>query len=347
MKRFISMAAACVMAFTAAAVPVVYAENLSGGIYSISDANFTLPMKTEIIFGSNTAEVIKNVMKIPDEYAKNSTLWHAVEEIKITFYIDRVNTPLSADFSGLFVQGVMQLGEGAGSAWADSDNNPGYVSITPARTDGYDLTQEYTLIFRPRAFMDLYNAGENGGAVLLGLKAGNMGNDSLSLGIRFTDMSIYGEPDIIASFRAKAVKETTAAPAGSLTGTPAAGTAKVTEPTAVSTAVTTTPAVTTETSVTTYAHTDYVSVPFSLDKSVTAAPKVTAATTPETKKSAAVTTNFTRPANQSAATETQREVSAENSPDTGISTTETLIAIGIFAVLAAAAAVLAAVMRKK
>jgi hypothetical protein len=364
MKRVIAIAAVLVMTLSLATPS--YAENLSGGIYGISDANFTLPAKTEIIFGSNSAEVIKSVMRIPDEFSKNSTLWHAVEEIKITFYIDRINTPLSADFSGLFTQGVMQLGEGAGNAWADSDNNPGYVSVAPRTENGLDLTQEYTLIFRPRAFMDLYNAGENGGAVLLGLKVGNMGNDSLSLGIRFTDMAIYGEPDVIARFRANA-KATAPAPTEVMTGTPdnaqnlqgtqsSPAAAQGTESETV-----TTPPVTSEQG-TTYVHTDYVSVPFSLNQSVRetapygvspeTSPTRTAVHTTRTTASVKAVTATEEPESekyftQASEPDTKLRDSGEISPDTGISATETLISLGVFAALAIIASVLALVTHKK
>lgn len=193
------------------------AATIDKGIFTVTDSSFTVPMMTDYTLGSDDGQPGSEVMDIPGggpidgdfktALEQNGELWYSVEEVKVKFTLTTASNPDEADFDGFFVQGVFQLGDTSGWAWADNDGKPDLVSIEPSIGEsGFQFGEEYTLTYHPRAFMDASGTDENsqGGVLRMGLKIGNQGVDNLDFDIKFNDVTITGDNAMIEKYTALA-----------------------------------------------------------------------------------------------------------------------------------------------
>lgn len=223
MKRIFSRAASAVTAgvmLFAITIPAGAADSyftVNGGIYVLTDTTFTVGAGEEYILGFDD-----DSMNLPggapvdgDFYnaiEQNGDLWYAVDSVAVTFTLEPASQASDAShaashaYSPTYVQGVFQLGDSSGWAWADSTNQPEFVTIEPDVSDGFSVGGEYVLTYYPKTFMESSGVfkDEQGGVCLMGLKVGNYGETPLEYRIRFTNLLICGETDKITEYSAVA-----------------------------------------------------------------------------------------------------------------------------------------------
>jgi hypothetical protein len=199
-KRRITVTAAAAAIVLCALLPVHSgAQEIIGGIYNVNDTTFSLAPGQEYTLGADDAS-----MDIPggppvngDFYSaleQNGDLWYAVEYVKVRFRI-----AVDGDVNGIYLQGVMQLGDMSGWAWSDSDNQPEFVAL--ASLDG-QLDGRFEVTYFPRYFMEMSGTykDEQGGVNLMGLKFGNSATETANITVTFEDVMICGDTEKMLSY---------------------------------------------------------------------------------------------------------------------------------------------------